>query len=213
MTKNGNDFGIDNIQFQECTNSDLNADQFEQLLKGDPCELSTNPVQQNLTAPLRVEMLDFTGKLIGNEVYLNWLVLAELNVKGYEIQKSLNGKDFYPLTTVDAKGNRGTLTEYKYVDTKIPDNKRYIYYRLRLLSTDGTGKMGPVIRVTISNEDFNMRIIPNPAVSGGQVEVRFNVPEGVVGLELYNIMGQQLQSQNLDVINGENSATLFKLMV
>ncbi|MDX2303562.1 MAG: T9SS type A sorting domain-containing protein [Microscillaceae bacterium] len=206
LTKNGNDFGIDNIQFQECNNSDLNAEQFEQLLKGDPCELSTDPVQQDLNAPLRVQMLDFTGKLIGEEVYLNWLVLSEVNVKSYEVQKSLNGQDFYPIGQVDAKGNITSLTEYQYADNKIPDNLRFLYYRLKMISLDGTGQLGPVVRIPIGGEDFDMKIIPNPVQAGGQVEVRFNVPTGTVSLDLYNVMGVRLANQVLDVIQGENSA-------
>ncbi|MEO1651931.1 MAG: hypothetical protein AAFU64_00150, partial [Bacteroidota bacterium] len=35
LTKNGNDFGLDNISFRECTNSEENMEQFEELLKGN----------------------------------------------------------------------------------------------------------------------------------------------------------------------------------
>lgn len=77
-----------------------------------------------------------------------------------------------------------------------------------MISTDGTGKTGNVIRIPIGNDDFAMQIIPNPSVSGNQVEVRFNVPAGLVSLELYDVMGQRLMNQNVEVLNGENTASI-----
>ena len=202
----GNDFAMDNIQLYECTNSELNADQFQDLLKSDPCELSTDPVQQSLTAPLRVEMLDFTGKLLGDYVYLNWLVLSELNVEKYEVQKSLNGKDFYVDGIVDAHGNQNKITEYEYADDQIPTDQRYLYYRLRMIGIDGKSRLSNVIRILISNDDLEMKLSPNPVLSGEEVEVEFNTPAGLVALEVYDILGKQLQKNLIKVDNGENKA-------
>ncbi|MDX2303561.1 MAG: T9SS type A sorting domain-containing protein [Microscillaceae bacterium] len=209
LTKNGNDFGIDNIQFQECTNSELNAEQFELLLKGDACELATGPEQLRLQNPLKVEMLDFTGKLIGDAVYLDWLVLSEANVKSYEVQRSLNGTDFFAIGTVDAKGNASTLTQYEFTDRNLPENQNYLYYRLKMQSNDGVGQLGPVVRIPImADNEEDMQLIPNPTLSGDEVEVRFNVPAGQVMIDVTSLMGVRLLNQGFTAQNGENSVMI-----
>ena len=206
LTKNGNDFGIDNIQFQECTNSDINAEQFEQLLKGDQCELATGPEQITLNAPLSVEMLDFTGKLIGEEVFLDWVVLNEVDIRAYEVQRSLNGRDFTQIGTVDAQGATTTTTEYEYVDRNFPKNQRFLYYRLKMINTDGSGQLGPVRRILNTNlDEMELQLIPNPTLSGDEVEVRFDVPAGEVMLDVTSMMGVRMMTKVFTAQNGENS--------
>ncbi|NJO01654.1 MAG: hypothetical protein HC880_08150, partial [Bacteroidia bacterium] len=186
ITKNGNDFGIDGISFRECENAD--APTFDKLLKGDGCELANGP--QNLSIPLSTSFLDFSGRLIGDQVALNWLVINENNSVRYEIQRSVNGTDFYAIGNVDAKSQASALNEYQFSDREIPENARYLYYRLNVHYDGGYTKFGPIVEIDVRGmETFEMTLIPNPSPQGDEVKLRFDVPQGKARLTVTSLMG------------------------
>ena len=202
ITKNGNDIGIDNIQFQECTGA--SSETLDKLLKGDPCELSDVP--EALQYNLRANILDFSGKLIGNKVYLDWLTIAEDNMVAYEVQRSIDGEHFSKIGSVDAKNSKGGMNNYNFTDSRLPYGVKYLYYRLNMISSNVKGELGPVIAVPIDALDnFDVKLIPNPTLSGNEVEVQFNVPKGKANIKITNLMGMQMMSDLVDTKDGDNS--------
>ncbi len=205
LTKNGNDFAVDDISFRECLNPDTEA--FDRLLRGDPCELADTPNALNI--PLGVTMLDFSGRLLGDKVLLNWITLRENNAAYFEVQRSLDGANFSPIGEVLAKGSVTTLNDYNFTDIQLPKGIEHIYYRLKIYNEDGTSKMGPLVRVNISGLDtFDLQIIPNPITQGDNVTLRFNVAAGKSGLIVADMMGNVLQQSIIETINGINDVTL-----
>lgn len=200
ITKNGNDFGIDDISFRECLNPDVEA--FERLLKGDPCELTDNPLGSALPARL----LTFSGKLLTNKIALNWLTIAENNTIAYEVQRSLNGNTFSKIGSVDGKGTSQGMADYQFTDYNLPLGASVLYYRLNFIQDDGTSKIGPVIAVSIDGlEAFEVDLIPNPTNSGEDTKVRFNADEaGVAGIVVADMTGRRLHTKQINVIGGEN---------
>ncbi|MDX2306589.1 MAG: T9SS type A sorting domain-containing protein [Microscillaceae bacterium] len=209
LEKNGNDFGIDDIQFGECTNADPAS--LDRLLRGDPCELGTG-VTSSLLDPLKVfslSMLDFTGKLIGEQVYLNWLVTNEQEVAFYEIQRAVDGSNFMPIGRVDAASAATGLVEYDYLDSDLPEDQFALYYRLRIVSVDGQSSFGPPVRILLEDlKDFDLKLIPNPQTSGENVDIEFNVPEGNALLSINNLMGVPLMTQPIRTNQGVNKVSL-----
>ncbi|MEO1654371.1 MAG: T9SS type A sorting domain-containing protein, partial [Bacteroidota bacterium] len=206
LTKNGNDFGVDNISFRECTNTEVNSDQFEELLKGNSCELAAGPEQLRLTAPQGLQMLDFTGKLIGEDVFLDWMVVVDDFVDQYEVQRSADGEHFTSIGGVDGKSQQNTLTQYAYVDPQVPQNTRFLYYRLKIRKRNGTQSLGPVIRVDISSlKNLDLTLITNPTKSGDLLEIQFNVPEANVQVNIHDIVGRPLYSEWVPAVAGQNS--------
>lgn len=84
-------------------------------------------------AVLPVKFAQFTAKTVSSGVLLNWTIDAEENTKGYEIERSADGRNYAPIAPVMADGSRS----YSYVDTKpLADG----YYRIK--ATDYDGKFG-----------------------------------------------------------------------
>jgi hypothetical protein len=200
VTKNGNDIGIDDIDFRRCENPDVEA--FDRMLKGDPCELSNNP---ELFTPLPVSYLDFTGKLVGDRVLLNWITLVERDAKYFEIQRSIDGSNFRGIGAVDAKGTIGGMANYNYTDRELPAGIKILYYRLVNHDLNGTSKTGPVINIAIEGlETFDMKLTPNPIATGEETKVQFNVAGGKTGVAVYDMMGNRLMAKVIDTFNGDN---------
>ncbi|MCU0443992.1 MAG: T9SS type A sorting domain-containing protein [Microscillaceae bacterium] len=204
VTKNGNDIGIDDIDFRRCEQPDVEA--FDRMLKGDPCELSNNP---EVFTPLPVSYLDFTGKLVGDRVLLNWITLLERNTKHFEIQRSIDGTKFSGIGIVDAKGTAGGMANYNYTDRELPLGVKFLYYRLVNHDFDGTSKTGPIISIAIEGlETFDMKLSPNPIIAGEDVKVQFNVAGGKTGIAVYDMLGAPLMAKVIDTFNGDNELYL-----
>jgi hypothetical protein len=200
VTKNGNDIGIDDIDFRRCENPDVEA--FDRMLKGDPCELSNNP---ELFTPLPVSYLDFAGKLVGDRVLLNWITLIERDTKHFEVQRSIDGSNFKGIGIVDAKGTTGGMASYNYTDRELPAGVKMLYYRLVNHDFSGASKTGPVISIAVEGlETFDMKLTPNPIATGEETKVQFNVAGGKTGVAVYDMMGNRLMAKVIDTVNGDN---------
>jgi hypothetical protein len=86
---------------------------------------------------LPVQLLTFTAELALGTVRLQWTVAQEVNLAGYEVERSVDGVQFGYLSRVTATGARAYAA---------PDQVRVgpQYYRLRLVDTDATFTYSPV---------------------------------------------------------------------
>jgi hypothetical protein len=203
LTQNGNDIGIDRIGFQQCEGAD--AETFDRLLKGDPCELAQDGARLGVLLPAQV--FDFQGRLMGNKVFLTWLAMGESNTN-YELQRSVDGEHFSTISTIDGKGTADGYANYDYIDTNLPEGVSVLYYRLKII-TNGYTNMGYVIDVPLTAlEDLNMKLVPNPTSNGSEVEVRFNVPKGYAQITVTDMLGGRLYNQMIKTIEGDNTVVL-----
>lgn len=65
-----------------------------------------------------VEWLDFTGRLAGKNVALTWATAAELNNRGFEVERSANGVSFEKIGFVPGHGTLSAPQPYHFDDEK-----------------------------------------------------------------------------------------------
>ena len=98
---------------------------------------------------LPVTLLDFSGKLNGTKVDLNWKTANEMNTDHFTVERSNDGINFIPIGNVKAKGSLSTVTNYDLVDP-IPI-KGLNYYRLKMVDLDGSFVYSKTIIIRINN--------------------------------------------------------------
>lgn len=202
LSKNGNDFATDDISFRECISPD--TDRMDALLKGDACELADSP--EALGIPLKFELLDFTGKDIGQKVALNWLTLIEQNVAFYEVQRSLDGRNFAPIGRVEGKGQINTLLNYDFLDEDLPKEVSTLYYRLLIHNGEAEGKYTRVVKINLQNPDRDLLLYPNPIQSGDDFTLQFfaeNAQQNLV-IEARDLLGNPMFNYELEPRKGLN---------
>lgn len=87
--------------------------------------------------PLPVKFLYFRANSIKPYVTLEWATATEVNCRGFEVQKSENGKDFYTLEFIESKaadGNSYQNLYYSFIEN-LP--KGTSFYRLKQLDHNG----------------------------------------------------------------------------
>jgi len=119
---------------------------------------------------LPVDIVSFKGVLVGDKVKLEWESLNEINLLQYEVERSVNGRDFIKAGVIKAT-NAGI---YTYSEDVNQLSGRQLYYRIKKMDTDGKFTYTYILRIHIP---LNLRfsIFPNP-VRNGVANVSFTKP-------------------------------------
>jgi hypothetical protein len=94
-------------------------------------------------------------------VAVKWTTASEKNAAYFDVQRSLNTRDFVTVGTAQAQGNSSQATAYAILDKTAP--AATLYYRLRQVDRDGTVTFSPVATVAGSGEVAKVLLYPNPA--------------------------------------------------
>ena len=95
---------------------------------------------------LPVQLINFTSEYINPVVHLKWSTASEINSKDFELEISINGKDFTLLDFISTKAMGGLsnkILHYTYINN-FP-NSGISYYRLKQNDLNGEFKYSPII--------------------------------------------------------------------
>lgn len=113
---------------------------------------------------LPVSYTVFEAKESASGVELSWQTASEENNFGFELQRSVDGTNFYPIAFIPGNGTSAELHDYQYLDTKLPAN--IIYYRLKQLDFDGNFQISSIIKIALEKlliDNFHLgQNYPNP---------------------------------------------------
>ena len=94
-----------------------------------------------------------------NKVNLNWKVSQETNVKGYQVERGTDGRNFIPIDFVKATVTPATSANpksYTYVDRSIfKPTGRTFYYRLAIKDIDSDAVVS-----------YSSVVVASPQISG-----------------------------------------------
>jgi hypothetical protein len=175
--------------------------EFAYLDQANFVDLSPASYSINWSIALPVELVDFSATHNGQSVQLHWATLSELDNKGFGIEKSKNGKDWYQIGFINSMYQDGArTTNYTFVDDN--DIKGLNYYRLKQVDFKGTFQYSYVVKLAINNTVNAVTIYPNPTNAIVSIEGVNSITQIVV----LDAKGQQL-------INRLNESSTIQLDV
>lgn len=175
-------------------------------LTTDPVALFTGTDVNN---PLPVKLIDITATRIRKDIFVNWATASELNTDHFEVERSLDGRQFDYLGNISATGNSNITQQYQYVDP-IPAgmSKGMIYYRLKVVDKNGASEYTRVAAVKLDENTVQPVVIfPNPFTTDVTVKISADAP-GKANIELTDITGRKVSSQVQNVSEGQNSIAI-----
>ncbi len=125
---------------------------------------------------LPVEILYFESTYNPNQksTKLIWATAKESANSHFEIERSNRGiNDFKKIGEVDGMGWKDTMTEYEFVDDKLPLSGGNIFYRIKQIDFDGKFTYSKVLSVRAEGVKATSgvwRAFPNPTF-GGQLRI------------------------------------------
>ena len=161
---------------------------------------------------LPVDLLDFRATPNSNDVLLSWETDSEFNNNFFQIERSSDGRNFMAIGVVGGSGNSTFNQTYRFTDRDIlKDNfLNTIYYRLKQVDLDGQFEFSKTVAVDItpSLEDaWSINVILQ---SNGRMQIIYNSQiDKKVELALFNISGQQLFQQKIDIQKGNGTLDLY----
>ncbi|MBB4078220.1 hypothetical protein GGR28_000821 [Lewinella aquimaris] len=139
---------------------------------------------QGSVAPVTWTKL-LTYAAAGDAVELHWSVADQVDVEGYEIQRS-TGETFETISSVPYRENGSLEVNYTAL---LEQSESDAYYRVKQLDYAGTFDYSNVIYVPGQQSKTALAIFPNPA----RDFVRMAVPERVNTVQLISATGQVIR--------------------
>ncbi|MEO1434864.1 MAG: YCF48-related protein [Bacteroidota bacterium] len=140
---------------------------------------------------LPIELVEFHGQVEDQTVQLYWQTAAEINNKGFWIERSSDGQSWRKLDFAPGTGTTQHTQDYHFLDAApLPD---LAYYRLQQVDGDGTYDYSEIISIYRKGKEETgqtLFLFPNPA-KGRQIHVQ--LPTEVAGplqVSVYNAIGQ-----------------------
>jgi hypothetical protein len=141
----------------------------------------------NYVSSVPVELVNFSAAAKGTTAHLAWETASEKGFKGFEIERSLDGKDYTSIGFVKANGR---ASKYSFDDTNLSKTS---YYRLKMIDLDGSFDFSRIVSILLESK-YKVNI--TPSVSDDSVTIETDFEDNKVGtIEVYNQAGKLLKSQ------------------
>ncbi|MDZ7877304.1 MAG: acetylxylan esterase [Saprospiraceae bacterium] len=132
-----------------------------------------------------VELNKFKVTPIDKTNELTWETVSEINNKGFEIERSADGKRWQRLDFVEGKGNSSQLVTYSFTDIA---PLSISYYRLRQIDINGDFKYSNIVSAVRHNSK-EVLIYPNPATDMLTIKME-NTDDSII--TIYDILGRMV---------------------
>jgi len=134
--------------------------------------------------PLPIELLYFKASPCNAYVCLDWSTATETKNDFFSVEKSSDALNFETVGTLKGAGNSSSALLYTLEDQHPYTNTSY--YRLKQTDLDGQSKYYKTIAITLSENNPELFVFPNPNNSGKFI---FKTKEQGLEIQLKNSFG------------------------
>ena len=162
--------------------------------QASPTSSSSAPGAGFTNGVLPIKLSSFTASESKGSIKINWTTLSENNVKVFEIQRSIDARNWTTAGMVFPKSNCQCATNYEWVDKK-PENGVNMY-RLLTKDIDGSTTYSPTI--VVKNVATGKAV--SLSVNGSSLNLSlenaiFSLP---AQLKIFNVNGQLMENKMIE---------------
>ncbi|MDX2361840.1 MAG: T9SS type A sorting domain-containing protein [Crocinitomicaceae bacterium] len=154
---------------------------------------------------LPIELQQFNGTCLGNEVALMWTTISEYDNDYFEVQRSADGTSFETIATLQGQGT--TQIEHSY---HLRDNNPInglAYYRLKQVDFNGDFMITDLISVECRSNDEWVEIYPNPTNSTSNL-ILYTKNSTSVTIDIYDSKGRLIENRVLSINSSKTEVEL-----
>ena len=165
----------------------------------DQIAFAENPLAEVILLP--VKLLSLQGSVYNNNVLINWSVAENESGNYFQVEKSLDGKNFVAAETIFNTTKAGNES-YNY---RVP-KANYNYYRLKVFNKDQSVAYSKILLLKTDSDNTNqsLRLLQNPV----QSSLNFNyqaVNNNLSIISIYTISGTRLSTTKMAMHQGTNA--------
>jgi hypothetical protein len=177
----------------------VRAVKLEETVTGSFYNLSPGAITEGFSsnAPLAVTVTEFEG--IENETnnLLEWDVVQEENIKGYEIEKSEDASSYETIGEQVSLADEGGLYNYEFTDSK---PSQINYYRLKIIDDNNDfvyhSKIVRIQRESNSHEEI-ASLFPNPAKNNLNLLIPNAEDNDYINLTVFDMKGRAVLNKSV----------------
>jgi hypothetical protein len=143
---------------------------------------------------LPIELTYFEAIAQETSVLLTWETIWERGNDYFEVQKSIDGKNFFSIGKVNGKGTSIQRNNYQLIDRE--PYKGLNYYRLRQVDLDGKVNYSKIIPLYFEGDGVFFEVFPNPAQN---IDVRILISAQVgevLNIKVIDALGRKIFNEN-----------------
>ncbi|MEO6685867.1 MAG: T9SS type A sorting domain-containing protein [Dyadobacter sp.] len=144
-------------------------------------DLMSTPV--SVISPLPVTLLSFKATRENTQINLDWSTTSEVNSDRFEVEHSLNGKEWNLIGSVASATESKVKLDYHFTHLTPYDGNNY--YRLKMIDKDETFAFSSIKNVEFEN--INLKIYPNPVAD--QLTIKMSNWANVNTVRLISLTG------------------------
>ena len=153
--------------------------------------------------PLPVAFTSVMAYRQGEKIMVNFKAENEINMAKYEVEKSMNGKDFLLVNPSLVNETNNTAGNYLWIDGS--HSTCNIFYRIKTVSPKGVVTYSSIVKVAAIEKGASFMVYPNP-LKGNTINLQIqNQQGGLYHIKLINIYGQVVYTNKLTVTNDKMS--------
>jgi len=127
----------------------------------------------------------YVTRQAGN-IQLYWTTSAEFNNKYFEIERSIDGRNWKAIAQISGSGTSSVVTQYNYTDKNISDAT--VYYRIHQFDLNGSSEYS-AIRTVYNNADAPVANIYAAGKQAINVDFNSNIKNNVI-IQVVTMSGQ-----------------------
>ena len=132
---------------------------------------------------------------------------SESDVQYYELQHSVNGRNFSDIAYILPSKNDGSQADYSYRHTS---NTSVNFYRVKAVETSGHVLYSSTIRIQTSTSSNAFSVYPNPVPQGSELMLQMNnMKPGNYRISVFNSASQLMQQQTTSINASSVTQTLL----
>ena len=149
---------------------------------------------------LPVSLINFRGFLNNQSMSLVWSTATEIDNMGFDIEHSVDGRNWATLGFVSGQGSTIQQQDYSFehADPKFGVN----YYRLKQIDYDGNYEYSPIVVVDNRNANQKFEIFPNPSHDGALSLRLQSTSRGEASLEVFDWTGLRVYKDSVRLEKG-----------
>ena len=147
---------------------------------------------------LPINLISFEGERINDNAALRWETTANSTTDHFEIERSVDNKQFYNIGNIAAADGIASAEKIKFIFTDKSSLKNTSYYRLKLFDLSGTVTYSKVIIIQHGSEEKGVQVYPT--ITKGTVFVSSSEKINNPSLALYDLTGRKIAEKKLSTI-------------
>jgi hypothetical protein len=167
-------------------------------------QLSPFPVSCSL---LGVSFVSTTAQAQNGQVQLDWSIANEINTLAYQVEKSVDGRSFAAISSVDYKTASSNINQYLFIDRNGISGTGVLYYRVKEIEWSGTYIYSKVVSVSVEAGTASLAVYPNPISQSATVSFA-SATQGSTMLRLVDMKGTTVWQMQYEANAGLNSLSL-----